>query len=187
MAPRRPRPSWTVLALAVFAMTLRAAPAGGPVPRVSDGAGLFSAEALSEAGDIIRHIKEAYGRDVMVETYAQVPPELQAALERDGKEKFYDDWLNRRAKELKVRGVFVLVTRTPGRVQVGVDPSTRRRAFPDDDRDALREMLLVAFRMKQFDQGLLDGLRFARERIEANTTRDRGPSVPVAAASGGAL
>ena len=31
--------------------------------------------------------------------------------------KFYDDWLNRRARQLGVHGVFILITRTPGRVR----------------------------------------------------------------------
>jgi hypothetical protein len=149
---------------------------------IADGAAFFSAKAVSEASDIIDSIVSMHDRDVRVETYAQVPEHLRDDLARDGREKFYDDWLNRRARELGVRGIFILITRTPGRIQVGVDKATQRRAFPADDRDALREGLATAFRAKRYDQGLLDGLKFLRRRLDENTARERNGSVPVASA-----
>jgi hypothetical protein len=146
---------------------------------VHDGGAFFSAAALSEAAEIIRSIAAFHGRDVYVETYAEVPEHLRADLARDGREKFYDDWLNRRARQLGIRGVFVLVTRAPGRVQVGVDKATQRRAFTPDDRDALRDALVTAFRASRYDQGLLDGLRFVRRRMDENTAAEASPVTPV--------
>src|SRR3712207_6057556 len=122
------------LLVPLLATSARAAESEGVV---NDAGRLFSAAALSEAADLVRSIQAFHDRDVYVETYAEVPEHLKADLERDGREKFYDDWLNRRARQLGVRGVFVLITRTPGRVQVGVDKATQRRAFTPDDRDAL--------------------------------------------------
>jgi uncharacterized membrane protein YgcG len=175
------------VALAVFASTLLAAAPRAATPQVADGAMLFSEEAVSEANDIIRLIRQSYGRDVMVETYPEVPADLKDELQRDGKEQFYADWLERRAAQLGVRGVFILITRQPGRVQVGVDRATRRRTFTIQDREALRETLVTAFRARQFDDGLLDGLRLVRRRMEQNTLRDRNPTVPVAAPATGAV
>jgi hypothetical protein len=146
---------------------------------IDDAGRFFSAAARSEAGDIIRAIASTYDRDVRIETYAAVPPELADELARDGLDKFYDDWLNRRARQLGVRGVFVLVTRTPGRVQVGTDTATARRTFTADDREALRDALVTAFRSARYDQGLIDGLKFVKRRMDENTARDRNPSVPV--------
>ena len=149
-------------------------------PRVIDGGMFFSGEAVSEAEDVIRVIKQAYDRDVVVETFAAVPDDLKDQLTRDGKDKFYEDWLNRLARRRGVRGVFVLMTREPGRVQVGVDRDTRRRDFTVADREALREILARAFRMRQFDRGLLEGVRFVRARIALNTVPEPSPAVPVA-------
>ena len=146
---------------------------------IDDAGAFFGAAARSEATDIIRSIAATYDRDVRVETYAQVPPELADDLKRDGLDKFYDDWLNRRARQVGVRGVFVLVTRTPGRVQVGTDKATARKAFTADDREALRDALVTAFRSARYDQGVLDGLKFVKRRMDENTARDRNPSVPV--------
>jgi uncharacterized membrane protein YgcG len=167
--------------LVIFACTLIAAAPRVAEPRVADGGMLFSEEAASEANDIIRLIRQSYDRDVMVETFPAVPEELKGELARDGKEKFYADWLERRAAQLGVRGVFILVTREPGRVQVGVDRATRRRVFTVEDREALREALVTAFRARQFDQGLLDGLRLVRRRMDQNTAAERNPTVPVSA------
>jgi hypothetical protein len=146
---------------------------------ITDAGGFFSAAARSEATDIIRSIGSTYDRDVRVETYAQVPPELAGDLARDGVDKFYDDWLNRRARQLGIRGVFVLATRSPGRVQVGTDKATARKSFTADDREALRDALVTAFRSARYDQGLVDGLKFVRRRMDENAARDRNPSVPV--------
>ena len=166
----------------LFLVPLCSQPAFAAEAEVSDGGRFFSEEAASEATDIILSIQSLYERDVRVETYAEVPEHLRPDLERDGRDKFYDDWLNRRAKELGVRGVFILVTRTPGRVQVGVDKATQRRAFTAADRDRLRESLVAAFRAHRYDEGLLDGLRFVRRRLDENTARDRSPLVPVVGA-----
>ena len=177
-------PGFRVVPLAFLAVALAATTsASAAEPAIHDGGMFFSEEALSEAADIVRVIRQSYDRDVVVETYAAVPDELREELARDGKEKFYADWLERRAKELGVRGVFILITREPGRVQVGVDRSTRQRVFTIRDREALREALVAAFQARQFDQGLLEGLRLVRRRMDRNTSSDRNPSVPVLAAA----
>ena len=176
---RSVRPS----SLAAFAvgLALLAAPGARAAadPCIVDGGTFFSRDAASEADDIIRAIRDAYGRDVVVETYPSVPEHLKDDLAREGKEKFYENWLNRRARELGVRGVFVLMTREPGRVQVGVDRATRARLFTVADREALREILANAFRARRFDRGLLEGLRFVRRRMGENSAAERSPTVPV--------
>lgn len=149
---------------------------------IADGGAFFSPEALSEANDIVNTIRTLHDRDVRVETYRDVPSHLKDDLARDGLEKFYDDWLNRRARQLGVQGVFVLVTRSPGRVQVGVDRSTQRKAFTADDREVLRDSLAVAFQDARYDEGLLNGLRFVKQRLDQNTLHERSPTVPVAGA-----
>jgi len=170
----------TLLAMSVALLAPLAVNAGEDDGAISDGGAFFSAEARSEAADIIRSILAAHDRDVYVETYTEVPTHLRDDLARDGREKFYDDWLNRRARQLGVHGVFVLVTRSPGRVQVGVDRATQRTTFTADDREALRDALVAAFRGARYDQGLLDGLRFVKRRMDENTAREHSPTVPVA-------
>ena len=150
---------------------------------VIDGGMFFSEEAVSEANDIVRVIRQSHERDVVVETFAAVPEDLKDELARDGRDRFYADWLERRAKQFGVRGVFVLITREPGRVQVGVDRLTRRRVFTAADGEDLRATVAGAFRARQFDRGLLEGLRLVRRRMDENTAADRNPTVPVVTAS----
>ena len=181
MTPAAARP-FVVPALVAAILLAPPAHAAGGDGSISDGGGFFSPQALSEANDVVLAIRSLHDRDVRVETYADVPSHLKDELARDGVEKFYDDWLNRRARQLGVHGVFVLVTRTPGRVQVGVDRATGRRAFTADDRDSLRDTLAAAFQDARYDQGLLDGLRFVKRRLDVNSARERSPTVPVAGA-----
>ena len=177
-------PASLVSLLLTLIVSVPVAPAGAAERDgvIIDGAGVFSASALADATEVIRSIEAFHQRDVCIETYAEVPSHLREDLARDGRDKFYDDWLNRRARQLGVRGVFVLITRSPGRVQVGVHKSTQRRAFPPGDRDALRDQLAAAFRVGRYDQGLLDGLRFVRRKMDENTAAERNPTVPAAAA-----
>ena len=77
----------------------------------------------------------------------------------------------------------MLMTREPGRVQVGVDKPTRKRAFTVADREALREILVSDFRMKEFDRGLLEGVRFVRRRMGENAAAERNPAVPLVTAA----
>ena len=63
-------------------------------------------------------------------------------------------------------------------MQVGVDKATRRY-FRPDDRDALRDHLAAAFRAARYDQGLLDGLRFVRRKMDENAAAEKSPTVPV--------
>jgi len=176
----RLRPLLAVAALALL-LGVRgdASPLSFSDPHVLDGGMFFSEEAVSEADGVIGAIKQAYDRDVMVETYSAVPDDLKDELARDGRDKFYENWLNRRAKLLGVRGVFVLMTREPGRVQVGVDRPTRARAFTVADRETLRETLGSAFRARLFDRGLLEGVRFIRRRMGENLAPGDGATVPV--------
>jgi uncharacterized membrane protein YgcG len=149
-------------------------------PRVRDDGRVFGEEAVGRAEGVIRDVKERFGKDVVVETYPAVPEAMKGEYDRLGREKFFDAWLGRRARELGVNGVFILIVRQPGRIQVGVGRRTRQFVFPLADREALREMMAERFRAKDFDRGLVEGLEFIRRRMEENTKPEGRPaSVPV--------
>jgi uncharacterized membrane protein YgcG len=101
-------------------------------------------------------------------TFDRIPDRQAASFAAKNKDQFYDDWLLEEARAAGTNGVFILIVKNPGHLQIGVGDSTRQHDFTFKDRDELTAMMLKAFRDKQIDQGVLDGAKFVLARIEKN-------------------
>jgi hypothetical protein len=177
------------IVLALLALFVGAAPRNAVAldPQVRDDAGFFSPSAIRQANDIIRQIKTVHNKDFMIETYPGIPPEMQGQYSDQNKDQFFQEWNTRRAQQLGVNGVYVLITKEPGHVEVGVGKETRQRAFTLADRDRVRDILLRAFRAKQFDQGLLSAVTAAKEAFDRNmAATGAGGGLSGSSAGGGA-
>ncbi|HZL35261.1 MAG TPA: TPM domain-containing protein, partial [Tepidisphaeraceae bacterium] len=173
-------PVLTLLTLGVCALPAAEIPRG-----VRDEAHFFSADAITAADAIINQIWTTHKKDVLVVTYAAIPADQQDEFKALGKEAFYEDWARKIWKENHANGVVVLATGNPAYLQVNVGDETRKRAFTLGDRDRLRADLLSAFKQKNFDAGLLDGLRSIQSRMNQNL-RGNGASAGAAAPGAGA-
>jgi uncharacterized membrane protein YgcG len=156
-----------LVALVVPVQTARAM----PDPRVRDDAGFFSEGAIRQANEMIANIKKDHGKDFYVETHASIPPELRRQFEQQGKDRFFSEWLSRRAREEQVDGIIVLITREPGHLQVGTGKATESQPFIQADRDMLRDTLLEAFRAKEYDRGLDTAARFVATTLDKTVPR----------------
>src|SRR5205085_1676314 len=78
-------------------------------------------------------------------------------------------------------GVFILITRTPGHVQIGVGNQTQRKVFTLKDKDELQQLLVESFKQHDFDGGLLKGAKFVRDRMRQHVLEDTAPDETVAA------
>src|SRR5437016_8860069 len=105
---------------ALISCLLLAGKAAALEPQVRDDAGFFSPQTVEQANAIIKQIKDDHGKDVMIETFAAIPADLQAQYDPDRKDQFFENWLTSRAKELGVNGVYVLICKDPSRAQLGV-------------------------------------------------------------------
>lgn len=139
---------------------------------VRDEVHFFSADAAAQATQVIDQINQAHRRDLLVETFPEIPQKIpqnmKQDLEKEGKDKFFSTWAQTRALEQNVNGVYILVCKNPSRLQVAVGNVTERQLFTTADRDELAKKMLKSFREKQFDQGLLDGVRFVQQRMDAH-------------------
>ena len=59
---------------------------------VNDQGKFFAAEAVRKADQTIQEIYREYREDLMINTVAAVPPELQQQYERQGKQQFFEQW-----------------------------------------------------------------------------------------------
>jgi uncharacterized protein len=158
-----------VLVPAVLAGWLAAAGSAAAVfpPPVKDDGKFFSAEALEKANKKIRQIYTDFGCDVVVETFPAVPADMEAKYKELPRDKFFLGWAEKRAKELGVQGVYVLVCKDPGRVEVFLDgPAHGKRFFADGDRNRIISKMLGPFRDKKFDEGLTAALDFIEATLK---------------------
>src|SRR5262249_29865442 len=89
----------------------------------------------------------------------------------ENKNRFFVDWLQDLAHDEDLNGVFVLITRDPPHIQVGVGRDTRKKAFTLENRDRLRDIFVDHFKNKACEGGLFAGIPYVRESLEHNLGR----------------
>jgi uncharacterized membrane protein YgcG len=154
MNPSRQRTTGAVLfalATVIFASPLFAA-----APAIEDDGGFFSKSALAEGNRIVEQIYEQTRphKDVVVETFGSLPSGVASA----------EELAKRIFRDREVDGLVIVAVKEPGSLRVAVGRQTETR-FTPSGRDHLAEIMLGDFRKKNFDQGLLAGLGFARQKL----------------------
>ncbi len=77
----------------------------------------------------LAEIQKKYHKDLLIETFATVPPDKTDAfgkMDKPARAKFFQSWANDRAKKERVEGVYVLILKQPGHVQVEVGHETQK-------------------------------------------------------------
>jgi uncharacterized protein len=145
-----------IAALFALATVLFASPLFAAAPAIEDNGEFFSKPALTQANRIVEQIYEQTKphKDVVVETLGSLPSGVGSA----------EEYAKRVFRERDVDGIVIVAVKQPGSLRVAVGRQTQTR-FTAADRDHLVEIMLGDFRKKNFDQGLLGGLGFAREKL----------------------
>ena len=141
-----------LLSAAVAGAELRAGSA------IEDGGRFFSPAAIEEGNRAVEqiHRETRPPKDVAVVTVTKVgsgvgsPRELAESLFR----------------ERQLDGLLIFAVKEPGHLEVVVGRHTSER-FTLADRDQLVSAMLDRFKKKQFDDGLLAGLRVTRDKLVA--------------------
>jgi hypothetical protein len=118
---------------------------------VHDDAKTFSPEGIKKAKDEFAKLHTRTGRVVTIETMAKLPDAERAKLvklkdDNAGQRKFWNEYAKAQAKEEKARGVFILISRSPGHVEVLADEEMKRKGFEGRKVDGLEEMFVTALR-----------------------------------------
>ena len=151
------------------------------VAEVRDEAHFFSAGAVAQANETIQEIKQRSKKDLLIETVRQVPEyKSDEANSSDEKVKgrFFANWAIQRARAEGINGIYVLITREPGHVEVVVGNQTRT-IFPDEKRHRLSQLLLTHFRQKEYDEGLLAAVKDVRSVLASAPTAGKVTAAPV--------
>ena len=65
-----------------------------------------------------------------------------------------------------VNGLIILMTKSPGHLEIAVGNKTQRHSFTLGDRDQLNTRMLGLLRTKQFDEALLQGVQFIKDTMQ---------------------
>ncbi|MBY0458818.1 MAG: hypothetical protein K2V38_15885 [Gemmataceae bacterium] len=123
-----------------------APPKKAGVLQVYDTGGLFTSKGIDRAKSTLGDTKFDHGLMMTVDTHKETP-DGRKKFESDGeKQKFFQQWAKDLAKDDKAKGIYVLVCRSPGWVEVIADKETRDRGFSAKDEQELRDIFLKAFR-----------------------------------------
>jgi uncharacterized protein len=159
--------SLMLVAIAGSVVTWPARPA--QAVEIRDGAGFFSQKALDKANARLAELKNDYGREVRIETFKTVPGGRGgevARMDKADRERFFEKWARERATSEHARGIFILICKQPGHVQVEDDRLARSDGFGNAERAELRGKFLAGFRDNDYDKGLLDGVDYAVRELK---------------------
>ena len=152
----------------VFSAPIKAAPLEAAEPNVIDRAGFFSKSAVDQAMRKIQEIHSRFQVDVLIETFPSIPDNLNAQYKPTDKRAFFRRWAETRAADEGVKGIYVLICKNPGHLQIEPDQSVRRKAFTSNQRDVLAQRTLKLLDQKQFDAALLEMANTIAMNVETN-------------------
>ena len=164
----------TILALGfVVAILLGTTISHAGLGAIRDNGGFFSESAKSEATRKLSEIEQKYKKDLVIETFKEIPEEIKQAVDLTDKaamNRLFEQWTVKQAKQQRVNGVYILLTKEPAHIQIVVGNDTQNKAFTLMDRDNLASLMLSKLRKKQYDEALLDGVNFVFKTMAGHET-----------------
>lgn len=136
---------------------LNGAPAAGGPDTVVDTIGLFSANGKNAGLSLIQNIKQRTNVDVMVETFATLPPDIQSQYNEQNRLQLLSNWSSQRYAANNLHGVYMLICREPSNVYVRSGPEVQGRMNSTSDTD-IATLMGNDLRAGQPDQGLSSSL-----------------------------
>lgn len=113
---------------------------------VYDAGHLFSSGGSDRAKTALSNTMFSYGLSVTVDTYEKIPDARKGEYNDNNKAAFFRKWAEDAAKGDRAKGVYVLICRSPGYVEVIADKTTRDRGFSNENERKLRDIFLGAFK-----------------------------------------
>ncbi|MBL9167756.1 MAG: TPM domain-containing protein [Verrucomicrobiales bacterium] len=173
--------------LLVWVLGIVAPQAAMAAPGVRDDAAVFSSRTVRQADDAARMIQKQLHKELLVETFAGIPEGRSEEYARN-REEFFSNLVRDRARSAQLDGIYVLVMKEPPphrfRIQVGVGPATREKAFLTSNRDELVRIFQSSFREDRFDEGLQNGVAYVERTLRANLRPSAAAGTPSASPNG---
>jgi hypothetical protein len=142
-------------------------------PTIQDDARLFSKRAREEANTIMAEIKRLYKKDLLIETVAKAPEDIKKLKTAAERRKFFVNLARKHAKNAKVNGVYVLITKSPGYVVPVAGQQTQKKAFTTANLLKLGNDFYKALKEakgdeNKRDEALLTAVKYVRDTMKSN-------------------
>ena len=156
---------------AVVALLLSPAIAHADMGGIRDDGAFFSAQARTEALKDIHEMGKRYKKDLMFETFREIPADLKQGVDltdKAAKDRLYEQWATKQFKQQGINGIYILIVKDPPHLQIMVGNDTLKEAFTSKDRDALRSMMLAKLHDKQNDDALRESVNFVNATLRSH-------------------
>ncbi len=178
----------TILALGfVVATLLGTSISRAGLGAIRDNGDFFSDSAKTEATRKISDIEHQYKKDLVIETFKEIPEEIKLGVDLNDKaalNRMFEQWTVKQAKQQKVNGVYLLISKAPAHLQIVVGNETQTKAFTLSDRDKLASLMLSRLRNKQNDEALTEGVNFVFTTMASHVIpRNKANSAPSTSAA----
>jgi uncharacterized protein len=159
------KPRWLLAVPLALAATLGVGSARASTIR--DNAGMFSKEAIRQAESELNKVE----RDTQLATTIETIPTLEG--------ESIEDVTLRHARRSGTEGLYILMAKQEAKIRI-LASQHYRRAMDDSREEAIRSAFRTEFKNKDFDAGLLAGVKkisteAAAARAELGTLRQAGP------------
>lgn len=160
--------SWKLLTGLIACLLVAGTAAALDKPEVRTEEGFFQPETIEKANTIIRSLKEEFGKDLVVETFASVPEhdvKLVKSMTARRMARHFQEWAQERGEMLGVDGVYILLCKQPPYATVHVSQDLQERGFTESKRAAIARLLPTSWTSRSRDAKLLSAIEKSRNEI----------------------
>lgn len=106
---------------------------------------LFTQEGIDRAKNAMSAARFEGGMMLTFDTWAELPEAKKGQYKKETEAQFFLEWAKERASADHARGIYVLICRSPGYVEIIATKATRERGFTNENEQQLRKILLAPF------------------------------------------
>lgn len=166
--------------LAVVAFT---AGAQARASALRDNAGMFSPRAVEEAESRLERLERTTGLPVVIETIKAIP-NLTKESSKDERERAINQLAKRRDQEIHDEGIYILISQREHVISETLIRERLAHVLPLEKRHAIRDAFIEGFRSRDFDGGLLGGVKAIESALNGVKIEKRTAHTPVPIAPG---
>src|SRR5262245_33869241 len=152
-----------VLLMSLLGAFLSGAALPAQAGAIHDEAGFFSRAAVEKANSRLADLEKEYGKQVRIDTFKTVPDgrgDEVAKMNVADRARYFEKWTRDLATKEHVKGIYVLISKHPGHIEVAGDRQSQNQGIGAKERTQLRDKLMAGFRHEKFDQSLADAVDY---------------------------
>jgi uncharacterized membrane protein YgcG len=150
---------------------------------IRDSAKMFHPDALEQAESRLERIERSTGVPVVIETIKSIPG-LTKEASRGERERAINQLAEKRDRGIHDEGIYLLISDDDRVISETLTREHLAAVLPLAKRHAIRDAFIESFRNKNFDGGLLNGVKAIETALDGVQVKSRDAHTPVPGARG---